>query len=829
MRYISVELNGFKRIGFGQIKSFHTKFDKKIQLILGTNGSGKSSLVSELTPLPSKSTDYNKGGYKALMIEHQNSLYEVRSSFESAPRHSFIKDGEELNQSGTGQVQKELVKQHFGITQEIHDLFTSSINFTEFGPAQRRQWFTKLSDVDNTYAINIYQKLKDKLRDIQGALKFNQSRLVQETSNYLKEEAEDNIKMEIEELYKVLHQFMELKTPILKTSSNIIQDFEHIKNLHERDMRELSKVLRFINFHDHTFNIKHLSSLEIELVSSIKASEFVYQDQIKRIEAVDQKLKELLLTEQYDLQELIKERDEVSSRIDKISYPSNLDEHTDIEVALNFINSIEADISSILQELPDDIENKFTQQNLKDVQERRSQIEQEIRRINGLINQIDDFIKHQDHLKNDEHIECPQCKHRWVLGFDENKYNNAKDKRPKAIEKLNELEKIIKDDIDPFIEQCIHYLNLLRSLLSIKRASPVAVWLIDNLMAQKAFKENPRSLVNYLYNVKCDVQSKYDKHILLLDMISIQKLIDQKQTQKNDSSDFLKKEHKYIEEELSKIQSDREKATSSLLYIKEASKTLNKIDELYKRLENNSDIIQSTKTDYEDNLRKESVNEIILYIRSEITLREHKLSQSGKQKAIIDSIQNTIKELEEKQEDLKVLVKEISPSDGLIAQNIQGFISAFIGQMNSFIKKIWTYPLEIFPCQINEEEGFELDYKFPLKVQDDSIVQDISKGSSAMKEVINLAFKIVSMNYLKLIDTPLYLDEFAKTFDQGHRQAAFNVINNLISYSNLPQIFVISHFEDCYGSLKNSDVIVIDTFNLSIPKNSIFNEHVLIS
>ena len=79
MRIIELVLFNYKRFSLNNIKEFTYRPQMKAQLILGTNGSGKSSLLSELSPLPSRSKDFFDDGYKLIKIEHRGNLYILKS------------------------------------------------------------------------------------------------------------------------------------------------------------------------------------------------------------------------------------------------------------------------------------------------------------------------------------------------------------------------------------------------------------------------------------------------------------------------------------------------------------------------------------------------------------------------------------------------------------------------------------------------------------------------------------------------------------------------------------------------------------------------------
>ena len=106
MRIIRLELRGYIRLGVCNIDHLIYTPESNYQLILGTNGSGKSSLIYELSPLPAHHSQYTKDGLKHITIEHRGATYQLISDFKTG-KHSFSIDGDEnLNRGGTQQVQR---------------------------------------------------------------------------------------------------------------------------------------------------------------------------------------------------------------------------------------------------------------------------------------------------------------------------------------------------------------------------------------------------------------------------------------------------------------------------------------------------------------------------------------------------------------------------------------------------------------------------------------------------------------------------------------------------------------------------------------------------
>ena len=67
MKYTKLILSGYKRLAIKSIHYFEINPTSTVQLILGTNGSGKSSLISELSPLPGNGADFTKDGFKGFI------------------------------------------------------------------------------------------------------------------------------------------------------------------------------------------------------------------------------------------------------------------------------------------------------------------------------------------------------------------------------------------------------------------------------------------------------------------------------------------------------------------------------------------------------------------------------------------------------------------------------------------------------------------------------------------------------------------------------------------------------------------------------------------
>ncbi|MNV91375.1 hypothetical protein D3C71_1858630 [compost metagenome] len=118
-----------------------------------------------------------------------------------------------------------------------------------------------------------------------------------------------------------------------------------------------------------------------------------------------------------------------------------------------------------------------------------------------------------------------------------------------------------------------------------------------------------------------------------------------------------------------------------------------------------------------------------------------------------------------------------------------------------------------------------MDYKFPVEIEGvDNGPEDVSKTSRGQKEMINFAFVLLVMFYLRLTDYPLYLDELGSTFDETHKINVMNFIKDLVESKGFSQVFMISHYASSHGAFTQAEVLVMDSSNISVPVKH--NQHV---
>lgn len=824
MKIESLELVGYKFLALSNIDYIKLTPENKLQLILGTNGSGKSSLMAELSPLPAVPAHYAKEGRKVIEIKHLNDHYELKSLFSSTGnKFHFIRNGEELNLGHTVTVYRELVKKHFGITQDVHDIMLGVNGFHSMSTMERRNWFTKISDADYTFAIQYYQKLKEQLRDVQGASKLVQSRLVSESEKLLDRESEAKLREEITELNKVVNLLLDLKAPVSSTSENPHSKIQH----YEENLTKLSKQVKsyraqFLNVENYR-SVNDIDNDMIDVQSNINAY----------------RLK---------MEELYKTIDEKQKTIDVIK-KANVDSNKDID---NVIDSLEAEIASLSGNLTTGIQfddNRQAMQALSSIQEhlisifisvpengnwtinrdayiemiqKQSFLTTKKADIDARIFKLINKRKELEHFKEHNQIECPKCSHVWHKGYDEAIYQQV----IRDIESSAREVETVQTEIDKLnveIEKAKEYLEYQRAFVEVAKAWTMLNPLWKHIQETELFFKAPRQIITLMEHLRRDflIHSDIERLVAQLqDNFKVKEVIATTETTNLQTLEDNIEEHTRL---LHRINQDVLKLSQKLSRLKLYKDISLRLKSLEEQIQQNLTLRESTLNQLIDSYKRNALNDTINVVKLEISTKEQILSKIDIQKALVSDLQSQLKDYNEKVEVLKIAVKELSPSEGLIAKGLTGFINHFLNQVNKFIKKIWAYPLELLPV-VAEDDGVDLDYKFPVRVNDGYGPPDVSKGSSAMKEIIDLAFKVVSVQYLGLTEAPLYLDEPSKAFDSSHRTAMFRMIDNFLLTSNFSQIFMISHFEHCYGCIKNTDITVLCSNNIVLPKDTVFNK-----
>lgn len=827
MKILSLELYLYKRFSLNNTSYFKITLLDQLQLIVGTNGSGKSSLLYALSPLPANASDYAKEGYKYIEISHNNHTYSLRSTFSPKQSHSFIIDGrDELNKGGTASVQKELVQKHFGITANIHELLIGNSKFTNMSPAERRSWFTLMSDVNYDYAISVYQKLKERHRDTQGAIKVLNNRIVQESTKALSELDIMRLNENVVDINNVLSYLLDQRPnvasnlmvartalttntdAIITSNVDIITLIKSLRKLtrdvdvNDLDTDTIDKQSQLLSYSSRLESLMHIATTKHQLAKNIQSSQV---DDISRLD-----------------------EDILKLEADIIHARSNIKTDllfSDATSALSELANLLPDLTDIFSVIPMNADKSICRASHADLFNKINNDKNQLQALQSKVNKVYLEVQKQEHLLTHNETICPNCEYKWSRGYTATDHANLTKLHAATVTEIEQITLVISNDTAR-LGDMKDYFDLYSRYNNITKITTALRPLWDRLLASDIILVDPKSIPSILGGLYEDIKT----------MVYIDTLI----TQQSELNHIVSITKGNGVKSLTDLINDIQDTELEINDTKEKIDTLknkvllnNTTKEMLSRLQNQSNLLRDLlntqnklKEDNIDILKREAINALITDLNIKRSTIEHMVSASQIQIGVVATLNANLADLVIQEANLRLLVDGLSPVDGLIAQGMTGFINAYIGKMNKFISSVWQYPLVIQPCSMPDDKVIELDYKFPLSANGNTAVADVALGSTAMQDIIDLAFKLVAAHYLGLATYPVYLDELGKTFDLVHRQAVTSVISNITSTSDIEQVFMVSHYSDSYGSLKNSATTVLCPANIVIPKDAIVNQHV---
>lgn len=824
MRFLSIELNKFIRFGLNCNTHFSMSFEEVLQLILGTNGSGKSSLLEQLSVLPPDANDFEKTGSKILKVEHNHNIYTLGAFFSESKVFSFKVNDEELNDSGKITMQRDLVRKHFGMTAEIQGLLLDKEIFTAMSPARRKDWMLKLCDTNYDYAMGVYQRLKDSHRDVVGAIKLAKNNLVQESEKLILEDEVIALNKEIDALHLILNELLEIRKPVESDVDNNLFQQEML----DRELQSTAKALE--SLHERTKYI-HKSPEDLDVMIEqaherlVRASA-VYESLAKEFKKVEEKIAILQKADMASMSDLKTLILTLEKEIEKARTGLLVQEVVKPSDNLTRFLALKDSLSVIFAEIPINLDKRYSQNKLVEFNDAMRDEQSKRSNLSEKLYDVATRIKHQEAHRDNPDLSCPKCEHRFSADFSPVAYQAALTAKKEYEEGLAACDKKISE-LQEYLNECTTYATYYRQFHNLATSNQGLTPYWNWLRANGYLTEHPRSGLNALLLIEKDLE----QHALIETKSKLKedRLEVFKSLESIGSVDFqtLQKQHDELNDQLGHISAEIQSSQREKNELQNDRKMLTQRESLTKTVKNLIADKGRIAKDTRETLARTALNNLIRHLQSELATREQRVSEADVRKQIVNNLSNHIDAMAQQEKDYQILLKRLSPSEGLIAEGLLGFIKNFVDQMNALIKKVWSYRMVIQTCDLVEGETIDLDYKFPVEVESrETPVPDVSKGSSGMLEIINLAFKLTAIQYLGMQDHPLYMDEFGKTFDVTHKSTAVFIIKSLVEQKTFPQFFLISHDFHQYGGLTNCDITLLNNLNVAAPAGATVNKYV---
>lgn len=819
-----------------------TKSKNLLTLLVGGNGTGKTTILSLLHPfayngnIDNRERDLimkDKDGYKTISILYNDLVYKIehhykRSNDGSITLKSFIqKEDEELNPNGNVTSFKTLIYNIFNIDESYLKLIRLGSNVTNIinmSSSDRKEFMAKRLEELNTYG-QLYKKVSDDVRLIKNLIKINSNNI-----NSLNISDISLYKNNIEKMEDLLSN----KEKLLEANNKSIIEIETKMNIIAPDGLEKFKI-------DYT-------NMNTEYNSLINR-----RDKLKtKIDKVNTKKKLTTLMDEYSKE--LKKYNDFSNGINELyNKRDSLKAIIESSQSSSYINNIEKRKNILEEDNRKHIDRygkddpKLDTNKMKEALSRLQAMENSFYGIyeydKTLISKIlkesnGKFSYYSGILKNklSKHYNRPNIgklrklindnkKYMYVMiepncGYPECSYRSFY----KDMQEINEdNDNISNNTIN--IETLEKEIEICDTLLSLER------YIKNNEMIFKYIPANICTVNNIFSNITKGIKLYNERDITDFILLSeewgiyhnnkkiIKELEEELKTlKKNDKLSSYTIELSNTETSILNRERDMIKYKESLDIkeievngrikieedIKEYDKIIMDISILEEKINNiNKDMVLLKEyyisykdiKDLYDNLNSE-----VIELRDSINLMNNNLVIYYKLMAESDKLTRDL-------EDFSIIMNTISPKKGMPLEFINYYLDSIKYTANECLRVIYGDRLYI-ESMYADEKDFDIIY-----VKDGLIAGDVRSASQGESSFINIALSFAFLQQDVRDYNIILLDELDGVLDIDNKHRFLDILYNRLYHMNCQQCFLISH-NDIYED-QDIDLILTDDSDIS--------------
>jgi DNA repair exonuclease SbcCD ATPase subunit len=847
LKNISTIFSGMKR---KEIEIHFPKSGRKLILLIGRNGTGKSAIMRELHPFPyandtrGKTILKGEQGYKEIHYEIDHHIYVIKHFYQPNAKDgwsvkSFIaKDGKELNGNGNRDSFMEIVENEMGVEQSHMDLLHLASNLVGF--IDKKSTDRKNSASDLLKELDIYSKLYKKVNDDSRILKSLLKTVVDKIDK-LSIYSEDDERSHLTALQEIKQNYTERKNQLVQnkgvvsgTITTLLPDGVHtfvqsiqMQDIHLRELKKQhqevdqhKKKLSLVLMEDPHTSLNHIKqniqNWKNEFVVNQNMIDFYFKQLNQWYQQRDEKTNELKyissdgeysqLSQLYI--ELKKKRAELHERFQNFNPSCTKD---DLITAISLLHQIQEFISDI--HTLDRPSIKKVTQLLLNHQSVDVYVHQQVKGIQFQIDNLRNTIRSRElelqapkdkmyviHRKHD--CDCPYRQFfKDVTGITDKDDKNVIDFE-KEITTLEYRKDYMMNHLSVAkkIEYVFMILKTNQKLIS-KIPFPVfdTKHILSSIQNQESFY-NEDEITNYI-----DVLEDYELYQGLADKIHHTKR-EMQFIEKNGSNlTTIRAELGDMEQNIFKheqmIQELRNTTGRLERHITSHEKRVDKLKQYieYERVENELfDQIRIIELEqqkqYQIKTRVDELQQSIQNIEMDIERVDQELTSTEEQMNIIlfrleqfKILHQERAQLEDEFEERSIIREALSSNKGIPLLYLQMYLRDTKSVVNQLLHEVYKGSLEIDDFIINDKE-FRIPY-----IKNGITVEDVSMCSQGERAFIGIAisFALVSRS----IDTYniMRVDEVDGTLDESYRPAFIPVLEKQMDSIHGEQVFIITH------------------------------------
>ena len=829
-----------------KIKIDFSKAKNKIILLVGPNGSGKTSILSLLTPFASignldvrNSSNLiidGKSGYKEIEIEDKENTYLIKHFYtpKKPDGHSvksyISKNGDELNPNGNVTSFKEWVKIELGIEMDYLKLIRlgsnvlSMITMTE---TERKTFMNKLLEEADIY-LTFYKKVNNELRQLKDMISHavdKQNRL----GIMSIKDVEDSIS-NFEKQLKFKQETLEKINGDISISQHIIDTMDDPYSLKsklselQKKVQKMAKILEKQDYEssDPDFYKEKISTLE----------RLIEQRNVK-IDATDLMIKNHL-----------SQLDDLSDRLHKtnIQYEKEMESDEELKSMEREIQKITDDIENIKKGLtspkPDiskDEMDKFVVF-LKNMQQQLNRTYEfglnPVKKVIKLLKNNKNVMQYINSklydIQSSDTSDLLLERLRRKFKFDESEIpSDCKDINCTARQVYIQIANVlhneddkVKEDLSTIQSMELVYQNIINILTEFQSYADIIKKLPEYIKSD--------FLINSVYDKISNGEYIYNDNKIndLLGLITEYHTVEELQTKKDSmmltlsrfkklsNTDYLIEQIESMSETIESLEEDvasyKKSIQDDIELNKEDSNTL----ELYKDL-------YETFTEYEDK-REESSNTEILYnsfLSNSSKIKQFNIEINKLKIEIeflvdkIQSLKTSISQYQELQKDLNTynsiydemtLVKEsLSSSKGIPLRFVKSYLGNTEEITNELLDIAYNGDIYIDKFKITQSE-FTIPFYNRGK-----LLRDVKLASQGETSFISIALAFALSSQTMHRYNIMLLDEIDSTLDIHYKEKFLKILENQINRINSEQCFLITH-----GNMFSSYPVDVINFGL---------------